>query len=104
MCVNELIEIFAELEKKFYNNVLIITYNGKEYIVSRKWEPVIKNGKVGILVEKNFSEPTPHHIGEVLVKLREMKPDIKVEFYSKFFARYFNSHNIENLQFEVRRM
>lgn len=104
MFVKDLLPILLELEEKYYNNVLIITYNNKEYIISRNWSKVIKEGSVNVLVENIYSEHTPYHVGEFIVSLKEMRPDIKIEFYSKYSARYFNSSRIENLDFSVRRL
>lgn len=104
MFVKDLLPILLKLEEECYNNVLIITYNNKEYIVSRNWTVNIKNGVVNVLVENIYSEHTPFHVGEFIVCLKEMKPDITIEFYSKYSARYFNSSRVENLEFSVRRL
>lgn len=92
-----------ELEKEYFNNVLIIKYRDRDYIVSRRWEKKVNNGVLSLLIEQNFSEPTPYHVGEVSVVLNEFPDDLEINFYSKFSSRHFNSSKLEDLEFEVRR-
>lgn len=103
MVSKELTPILQELQDKFYNNVLVIKYGDDEYIVSRRWEVKPNKGVLNILVEKNFTEPTPYHVGEVLVLLNELPGDLEIKFYSKFSARHFNSSRIGDLEFLVKR-
>lgn len=104
MIVQELLDILIKLQEEFYNNVLVITYNQREYIVSKHNQFEVKNFGVSIEAELLVSDPTPLNVGEVIVRLNELKPDIEVTFFSKYASRYFNSHEISDLEFSVRRM
>lgn len=103
MLNKELLDKLEKLESEFFNNVFIIKYRGNEYIISRRWEVKVLNGKLSVLVEQNYSEPTPFHVGEVRAMLEEYPDDIEIMFYSKFSSRHFNSHRISDLEFTVRR-
>lgn len=96
-------DILKSLEEEFFNNVLVIKYRDREYIVSRRWEKRVSNGVLTLLVEENFTEPTPYHVGEVTVYLDEIPDDIEIKFYSKFSSRHFNSSKVTDLEFRISR-